>query len=147
MNIKRLLKLQLGEAISVFNDPFMYVGQAKIQLDSGHTLRWLYDDEEQLLSVDPKYDELILFEELEDEVEPEDEMIIFQGKEYEFDYEDAGNVLETEGESDSEEDTRFLFSDYQAKGGEIIRMIENENTGETNVYMGRYVTEEDITEM
>ena len=147
MNIKRLLKLQLGEAISVFNDPFMYVGQAKIQLDSGHTLRWLYDDEEQLLSVDPKDDELILFEELEDEVEPEDEMIIFQGKEYEFDYEDAGNVLETEGESDSEEDTRFLFSDYQAKGGEIIRMIENENTGETNVYMGRYVTEEDISEM
>ena len=66
MNIKRLLKLQLGEAISVFNDPFTYVGQAKIQLDSGHTLRWLYDDEEQLLSVDPKDDELILFEELEE---------------------------------------------------------------------------------
>lgn len=147
MNIKRLLKLQLGEAVSVFNDPFTYVGQAKIQLDSGHTLRWLYDDEEQLLSVDPKDDELILFEELEDELEPEDEIIVFQGKEYEFDYEDAGNVLETEGESDAEEDTRFLFSDYQAQGGEIIRLIENENTGETNVYMGRYVSEEDIIEM
>ena len=147
MNIKRLLKLQLGEAMSIFNDPFTYVGLAKVQLDSGHTLRWFYDDEQQLLSVDPKDDELVLFEELEDELEPEDEIIVFQGKEYEFDYEDAGNVLETEGEAETDEGDRLLFSDYQTKGGEIIRLIENENTGESSVYLGRYVTEEDIMEM
>lgn len=147
MNIKRLLKLELGDAVSIFNEPFTYVGHAKIELDSGHKLRWFYDDEGRMLSIAPQDDELILFHEIEDEVEPEDEMILFQGKEYEFSYEDAGNVLESEGDSSTEEEDRFMFSDYQASGGEIIRLIENENTGESSVYTGIFVSDEDISEM
>jgi len=147
MNIKHLLTLELGDAISIFNEPFTYVGHAKIELDSGHKLRWLYDDEGRMLSIAPQDEELILFHEVEDEIEPEEEMILFQGKEYEFSYEDAGNVLEVEGDSATEEEDRFMFSDYQAAGGEIIRLIENENTGESSAYTGIFVSDEDVSEM
>ena len=147
MNIKHLLKLDLGTAISIFNEPFTYVGQAKIELDGGHTMRWLYDDDGRMISVAPQDEELILFREIENEEEPEEEVLLYQGKEYEFSYEDAGNVLETEGDSVTEEEDRFMFSDYQAAGGEIIRLIENENTGESMAYLGKFVSDEDITEM
>ncbi len=147
MNIKRLYKLHLGDVVNVQNKPFTYVGHSQIELDNGHRLRWFYDDENRMLSVAPQDEEIIFFREIEDEIEPEDEIITFQEKEYTFDYEDAGNVLESEGEVMAEEDDRFLFSDYQAQGGEIIRLVENESTGESLAYVGVYVTDEDVTEV
>ena len=147
MNIKRLYKLGLGDAVTVFNKPFTYVGHAQIELDSGHKLRWLYDDEGRMLSVSPADEELILFREIEDELEPEDETLMYQEKEYQFESEDAGNVLESEGEAVAEEDDRFLFSDYLTKGGEIIRLIENETTRESSAYIGTYASDEDVAEM
>lgn len=147
MNIKRLYKLGLGDVVNIQNKPFTYVGHSQIELDNGHRLRWLYDDEGHMLSVAPQDEEIIFFHEIDDEIEPEEEMVLFQGKEYAFDCEDAGNVLESEGEAMAEEDDRFLLSDYQTQGGEIIRLVENERTGESIAYMGVYVTDEDITEL
>lgn len=147
MNIKHLYKLKLGEAVTVFHKPFVYVGHAQIELDSGLRQRWLYDDEGRMLCVSPQDEELILFREIVDELEPEEEMLMYQDKEYQFESEGAGNVLESEGEAVAEEDDRFLFSDYQAKGGGIIRLIENETTGESSAYIGSYATGEDLAEM
>ncbi len=147
MNIKRLFKLGLGDIVSIFNKPFTYVGYAQIELDGGHISRWLYDDEGRMLCVSPQDEELILFREIEDELEPEEELIIFQGKEYAFEQEGAGTVQESEGESPTEEDERFLFSDYQTQGGEIVRLVENETTGESTTYVGTFVSDEDVSEM
>lgn len=147
MNIKRLYKLKLGDVVTVFNKPFTYVGYAQIELDSGHRLRWLYDDEGRMLSVSPQDEEIILFHEIDEELEPEEEVLMYQGKEYQFDYEDAGNVLESDGEAVAEEEDRFLFSDYQMQGGEIIRLIENESTGESSAYVGTYASDEDVAEI
>jgi hypothetical protein len=147
MNINDLLKLELGAAISIFNEPFTYVGHAKIELDGGHTMRWLYDDEGNMFSVAPQDEELILFREIEDEIEPEDDMILFQSKEYEFNYEDTGAVTDTDGDAATEQDDRFMFSDYHAQGGGIVRMIKNENTGESMAYAGRFVSDDDISQM
>lgn len=147
MNIKRLYKLGLGEAVTVFKKPFVYVGHAQIELDSGHRQRWLYDDEGRVLCVSPQDEELILFREIDEELEPEEEILTYQDKEYQFESQDAGNVLESEGEAVVEEEDRFLFSDYQMQGGEIIRLIENESTGESSAYIGTYASDEDVAEM
>lgn len=147
MNIKRLYKLDLGDAVTVFNKPFVYVGHAQVELDSGHKQRWLYDDEGRMLCVSPHDEELILFREIEEELEPEDEVVTYQDKEYQFESENAGNVLESEGEAVAEEEDRFLFSDYATQGGEVIRLIENESTGESSAYIGTYASDEDVAEM
>ncbi len=146
MNIEELLALEFGKTISVFNQPFTYVGRAEVKLDDESQLVWLYNDEQGMLAIAPDEDELILFDKIDDEIEPS-ETILYQGQEHEFDYENAGNVGVSEGNAPAEEDDRYLFSDYQAADGEKIRIVRNENTGDALSYFGRAVTEEDISEV
>ncbi len=144
MTIKDLLEIEIGDSVSVFNEPFEYIGHAVLKLPGGQTMRWLYDDKDRLLAVTPADDELFLFEKIEEELEPEDEVILYQAKEYEFSYEDAGDVIEMEGDSETEEGDRYMFVDYESSGGRIVRLISNENTGESSAYSGRLVSEEDL---
>lgn len=146
MMIKDLLHLELGESVSVFNKPFLYGGKARITLDNETKLYWFFDDEDGMLAISPEDEELYLFTQIDEELEP-DEVVLFQNKEYEFSYEDAGVVAEIEGEVEMEEDDRYLFSDYQSADGEIVRLVSNENTGEAVGYVGRIVSEDDITEL
>ncbi len=146
MIIKDLLHLELGESVSVFNKPFLYAGKARITLDNETKLYWFFDDEDGMLAVAPEEEELYLFTKVDEDIEP-DEIVLFQNKEYEFSYEDAGVVAEIDGKISMEEDDRYLFSDYQSADGEIVRLVSNENTGETVGYVGRIVSEDDITEL
>ncbi len=146
MKISDLLALELGESVSVANEPFTKMGQAEITLDDGTKMFWLFDDEDHLMSVAPKEDELVIFQEITEEIEPS-ETILFQNKEYEFSYEDSGKVKQVEGDTLVEEEDRYAFSDYQSKDGETIRLITNENSGEVLGYSGHTVSEDDLLEI
>ncbi len=146
MKISDLLAMELGESVSIANEPFTKMGQAELKLDDGTKMFWLYDDEDHMLSVAPDDEELMLFQQIQEEVEPS-ETILFQSKEYEFSYEDGGIVKHIEGDPLVEEEDRNVFSDYQSKDGEIVRLITNENSGEVTGYAGRTVSEEDLSEI
>ncbi|MBI2475334.1 DUF4178 domain-containing protein [Candidatus Uhrbacteria bacterium] len=146
MTLQELLSLPLNETVSVFNQPFEYVGRAEITLDDGSKMYWLFNDEDGMLSVAPDEEELITFDHLEDEVEADDS-IFLHGKEYEFSYEGAGKITSSDGETDMELDDRYLFSEYESSDGEKLRIISNENTGETDSYLGRIVSEDDLNEI
>ena len=146
MKISDLLAYTLGESVSVSNAPFTKIGQAELKLDDGAKMFWLYDDEDNMLSVVPDEEELILFQKIVEEIEPS-ETILYQSKEYEFSYEDGGTVVEIQGETFVEEEDHYVFSDYQSKDGETVRLITNETTGEAVGYFGRTVSEEDIIEI
>lgn len=146
MTIKDLLSLDLGDSVSIFNHPFTYVGRSEVTLDDESVVFWLYGDDDELLSVSPDDEELVLFEYSEDELEPDD-MIFFRGKEYEFNYENAGRITGIEGEASTEQDDRYTFHEYQSLEGERLRLISNENTGESQTYLGRVVSEDDLTEI
>lgn len=146
MKISDLLAIELGESVSVANEPFTKIGQAEVTLDDGTKMFWLFDDEDHMLSVAPKEDEIMFFSQITEEVEPS-EVILFQNKEYEFSYEDAGVVKEVNGDARVEEEDRNAFSDYQSKDGETLRIITNENSGEVIGYYGRTVSEEDLSEI
>lgn len=146
MTLKELLSLSLNDSISVFNQPFAYVGRSEIKLDDGSIMYWLFNDEDGMLSVAPDEEELVLFDHLEDEVEADDS-VFFHGKEYEFSYESAGKIFASEGETEMELDDRYLFSEYESSEGEKLRIVTNENTGETDSYLGRTVSEEDLNEI
>ena len=91
MKISDLLAMELGESVSIANEPFTKMGQAELKLDDGTKMFWLYDDEDHMLSVAPDDEELVLFQQIQEEIEPSD-TILYQSKEYEFSYEDAGIV-------------------------------------------------------
>jgi hypothetical protein len=144
MDIKDLLEIDLSKSISVFNEPFRYMGRAEITLDNGAVLYWMYDDGDVMFAVAPDEEELVLFHKIEEEIEPSD-VILYQAKEYEFSYEDAGKITEIIGNPEEDEGDRYLFSDYQSQDGDTIRIITNENTGEVYQYIGKTVSEDDLT--
>lgn len=146
MKISDLLAIELGESVSVANEPFTKIGQAEITLDDGTNMFWLFDDEDHMISVAPKEDEIFLFQQITEEIEPS-EVILFQNKEYEFSYEDAGVVKQVDGDALVEEEDRNAFSDYLSKDGEIVRLVTNENSGEMIAYSGKTVSEEDLSEI
>jgi len=146
MNLTELLSLPLSETVSVFNQPFTYVGRVEVTLDDGSKMYWLFNDEDGMLSVAPDEEELITFDHLEDEVEADDSVFL-HGKEYEFSYEGAGKITSSDGESQMENDDRYLFNEYESSDGEKLRIISNENTGETDAYLGRIVSEDDLNEI
>ena len=146
MTIAELLSLDLGETVSIFNHPFTYVGRSELTLDDDSKIIWLYSDDDEMLSVSPDDEELVLFEYSEDELE-RDETIFFRGKEYEFNYENAGRISSIDGETDTEVEDRYVFNEYQSLEGERLRLISNENTGEATTYLGRTVSEEDLSEI
>jgi hypothetical protein len=144
MTIKDLLKIHLGDAVNISNKPFIYVGHTQIDLDDGQTIRWLYDDEGSMLSVSREDEEIIFFNEIEEELEPDGETIVYANKEYEFSFEDMGEIANVEGEGVGEEEDRYIYSDYQTTDGDVLRLVNNETTGERLSYHGKYVSEDDI---
>lgn len=147
MTIHDLYDLEIGDDISIANEPFHYVGHAEIELDNGQEMRWLYDKESRLLTITPSDDELMIFDPVEEELEPENEVILYMNKEFEFSYQDAGITNNIIADTDMEEEGPFMFTDYQAAGGAVVRIISNTNTGESNTYVGAIVAEEDISRM
>jgi hypothetical protein len=146
MTISDLLSIPLNESVSVSNHPFTYVGRSEFKLDDDSHVFWLYSDDDELFSVSPDEEELVLFEELEDEIEP-DENVFFRGKEYEFSYENTGKIVSVDGEASTEIDDRYLFSEYESTEGERLRLVTNENTGDVTAYLGRIVSEDDLSEI
>ncbi len=147
MTIKDLLRLHLGDSVRIANKPFIYVGHTQIDLDDGQTIRWLYDDEGTMLSVSREDEEIILFKEINEELEPDGGTILYGDKEYEFSFEDTGAVAGVEGDGLGEEDDRFQYSDFQTADGEMLRLVSNETTGERMTYAGKYVSEDDVAEV
>jgi hypothetical protein len=97
-----------------------------------------------LLAISPDDEEVVSFDRVEEELEPQGEVILYRGKEYEYSYEDAGTVSEVDGDADATVEDRLTFSDYESEDGELIRAVTSENTGETQTYLGNLVVEEDI---
>ena len=147
MKISKLLSLELGENISVLNQPFHFVGKAEVTLDDGTVNVWYYNDQSGLLTISAEEEEFVSFEHIEEELEPEANIILFQGKEYEFTYENAGKITNVEGDLISEEEDRYMFSDYDSADGEKVRLVKNENTGESMIYKGNVISEDDISEL
>lgn len=144
MTIDEILSAKLGSECTVHNEPFSLSGRATLTLDGGETREWLYDADGDLLAVSPGDEEIIRFEEIEEEVEPQGDTVLYGGKEYEFSYEDSGTVSAVDGRAGLEEEDRVTFSEYLSEDGERLRVVTGENRGETAAYLGDTVVEEDI---
>ncbi len=144
MTIDELLRLAPDAALTVLNKPFAYAGKCVLALDGDGERQWLFEEDGGMLALSPADDEILFFEAVDETLEPEDGMILFRGKEFEFSYEDAGAVTAAEGAIEAEEEDRYGFSDYESDAGGVVRLVTNENTGETHSYVGMTVVEDDI---
>jgi len=145
MTIEELLHhLEPDTSLTVLNSPFFFTGKARIVLDGGDTRVWLYGEDGDVLAVSPDAEEIVMFEAIDTDIEPQGGMVLYQGNEFEFSYEDNGAVTETEGAVGIEEGDSYGINDYESDAGEIVRLITNHNTGDQQALFGKIVVEEDI---
>ena len=144
MRLDELLTAPLRSEFTVSNQPFTFAGKATMELDGGEARHWLFDNNGRMLSVSPSEEEVLSFRLLDEAMEPENETVVYQGKDYEYSYEDIGSVSDAEGDTQVEPEERYAFSDYEADDGELIRLVRNENTGDTMAFIGSMVGEDDV---
>ncbi len=131
--------LQNDQAIVVGDTTFQPRGFDAVTLETGETVYWAVAKSGNWLSIDPAADEIMLFEDIDEELEPEDDTVVYGGEDYEFSYEGSATVKNDDGE-----DVTMTFREFESSAGEIIRLTDNENAGEKKVSVGAKLTEDEL---
>lgn len=140
MTIQEVLEaLQNDSAVVVGDSTFEPRGVDEVTLETGENVYWAYEKDGSWLSIDPSSDEIVLFEDIDEELEPEDDIVVYGGEDYEFSYEGTATMRSEEGEEVS-----MAFREFESPAGEIIRLTESESTGDTKVSVGTKLTEDEL---
>lgn len=140
MTIKEVLEALKNDCPVVVGDTtFEPRGLDELTLETGEPVYWASKADGMWLSIDPSSDEIVMFEDIEEELEPEDDTVVYGGEDYEFSYEDTATLKSDEGE-----ETVLRFREFESADGDIIRMTENESTGDIRVSLGTKLTEDDL---
>ncbi len=142
-----LQTIEPGTTLLVRNDPFEYSGRAEVTLDGGEVVHWLFADDGSFVSVNPETDEMIDCWMAADEVEQDEEdpdVVGYHGESYELSYHDKGSITAVVGETPVEEGETYVFRDFENDDGELVRIVENDTTGDTQAYHGAVLVEESV---
>ncbi len=132
--------LQADSGIIVRDKTFHVRSLETAVLDTGENVFWAYGDAGMWLSVDPGSEEIMQFEDIDEELEPEDDVVVYGGNDYEFSYEGSAAL------KDDETATTYVFREFENSDGRRIRLTTDEGNGDTTVSFGMVVTEEEIQE-
>lgn len=135
---KALSALQNDEPIVIRDKTFKPRKVEAVSLETGEKVYWITSRDSVWLSLDPEGEEIILFEDIDEELEPEDDIVVHGGEDYEFSYEGVATMSQEEGGK------VVSFKEYASADGEIIRIMEEESTGEKSGAFGVKLTEEDL---
>ncbi len=139
MHIAEALELlQKEEPIVVRDTTFEPRGVDEVILDTGETVYWTRAKDGTWLSIDPEGEEIILFEDLDEVLEPEDEIVVYGGSDYEFSYEGKVTILQEDG------GMMMTFKEFEGPSSAIIRIMEDEGTGTVTCTYGKKLTEEEL---
>ncbi|HCC83894.1 TPA: hypothetical protein DEP96_03525 [Candidatus Uhrbacteria bacterium] len=131
--------LQNDQAIVVGDTTFQPRGFDAVRLETNETIYWAVAKSGNWLSIDPEADEIIMFEDIDEELEPEDDTVVYGGQDYEFSYEGSATMKSEDGE-----DITLTFQEFESSTGYLIRLTDNENAGEKKVSVGSKLTEDEL---
>ncbi|MFZ2682231.1 MAG: hypothetical protein WAZ14_04015 [Patescibacteria group bacterium] len=141
MKLSAALELVQNDLPIVVRDKtFSPRGVDEATLETGEHVYWVYTKDGMWLSFDPDGEEILLFEDINEELEPEDDTVVYGGEDYEFSYEGVAKVDDADG------GTTTNFKEYQNADGDVIRIMEDESTGDLSYAFGVKITEEDLQE-
>jgi hypothetical protein len=138
------LSLKSNTTLLVKNDPFDYKGRAEITLEGSQIIHWFFSEEGAFISANLDTEEMIYFFPVEGEVETDEDGAVFEGEPYELSAEDKGTVSAIFDETAVEAGDILNFTDYENSDGELVRAQENESTGESQVFTGGVLVEEEV---
>ncbi len=142
MNVLDALKaLKNEQPIMVKGKTFQPSKIDIIHLSTGETEYWVHGEDHVWLSIDSDSEEVRMFQDIDEDLEPTDDAVSYAGDDYEFSLEGEGKVLDEEGEQlDTVE-----FREYESSHGEILRLTKFEVSEDmVDVALGFTVTEDDL---
>lgn len=134
-------KVEEGESIALADTTFDPKTVDVFRLTTGDDLYLVQDESQRWMTIDEGAEEVILFDVIEDAVDPGQDIQTYNGDDFEFSSEGEGILME-----DGEEADRVMFRDFEADG-RIIRVIEYVVTGEVLSLFGRVIPEDEINEL
>ncbi|KKW29396.1 MAG: hypothetical protein UY72_C0046G0004 [Candidatus Uhrbacteria bacterium GW2011_GWD2_52_7] len=132
--------LQNDQPIVVRDKTFKVSTLEEIVLDTGEIVFWAHARDGLWLSVDPGSEEIKMFEDIDEEIEPEDDTVVYGGDDYEFSYEGSATL------KDDEAGGAIRFREFENANGNIVRITEYEATADVHSAYGNVLTEEEIQE-
>jgi len=141
MKISAALEILGNDSPIVVRDKtFNPRGVEAVALETGEKVYWIPSVEGVWLSLDPEGEEIVLFEDIDEEVEVEDDIVVYGGEDHELAYEGTATMAAEDGGK------TMIFKDYSSSDGEIVRIMEEETTGDKTAAYGIKLTEEDLQE-
>lgn len=142
MNIATALKkLQADESIVIGDKTFTPDKIDHVQLETGEKVFWISSDEGPWLSIDPESEEVIFFEQIEEEFDGSADSLFYLNDDYEFSYETTARIIDEDGEEEP-----VAFREYEENQGKLLRIYENQVTGDVMSSVGKKLTEEELQE-
>ncbi len=135
-----LALVQEDESIVVRDKTITPRGVDAVTLETGEKVFWVYTREGMWLSFDPEGEEILLFEDIDEDLEPEDDTVVYRGEDFEFSYEGVAKIEDDDGGS------VMNFKEYENSDGNLIRIMEEEATGDMSYAFAIKITEEDLQE-
>src|SRR3989339_1301199 len=132
--------LQNDQPIVVRDKTFKVSTLEEIVLDTGEIVFWAHARDGLWLSVDPGSEEIKMFEDIDEEIEPEDDTVVYGGDDYEFSYEGSATLKEDEAGGAMD------FREFENANGGLIRITSYEATGDIVISRGTVLTEEEMQE-
>lgn len=115
----------------------------EFKLETGEMIYWIKDGTDVWLAIDEASEEVILFNEIEADVDLAAESVFYAGDDYEFTFEASAQILDEDGEEQDKVD----FRDYERTDGQVIRVMEFEVNGDMQAFVGWKVAEEELQEI
>ena len=142
MNIEEALEKILNEEpIIVAGTTFETRQIDEVNLETGEKVFWIKDGGDMWLSLDQDAEEIILFTDIEEEIDGESDVAVYGGDDYEFSYETAGKIKD-----DGEELDKISYREFENNEGTVLRVTEYIVGGEVVASVGHKISEDELQE-
>jgi hypothetical protein len=136
-----IVRVEDGDSVALADTTFDPKTVDVFRLTTGDDLYLVQDESQRWMTLDEGSEEVILFDIIEDAIDPNLDLQTYNGDDFEFSSEGEGALME-----DGEEADKMMFRDFEADG-QIIRVIEYIVTGEVLSLFGRIIPEDEIQEV
>lgn len=142
MTISDLLALlQDDQAVVVDGKTFDPNSIDEVELQTGEMVFWVREGDT-WLSIDEEAEEVILFQDIEEDIEMDADALIYRGEDFELSIEVSGMLVDGGQQLDT-----VKYRDFENADGEVFRIIQEGMSSDLYFAFGRKLAEEQLQEV
>jgi hypothetical protein len=139
MTIQELLEaVQDDQSVVIDGKTFEPHSIDEIELETGEMIYWVRE-EDSWLSIDEGSEEVIIFQDVDEDAEIDEDTLIYRGDDYELSIEVSGSLVDSGQTLDS-----VTYRDFENNDGEVFRTIQMGMAADLSFASGRKLSDVQI---